>query len=457
MPPPMPLVLLLTLLSWSSAAFGADTPAAVEDTLPTPADVTAFVKRTREAAGAPVLLAAAGPEAERTALKVAEAMEPGQVRVVRIGYEGTDEMHRALATSGVACGVRLATTSAGAFTVARYGRCEAAAPGAAPAPAETPVTAAPPASHGGVSSIPGVGAALPGVRTESAPPSNAAAPLLQPLAPPPPPDPAVLQSTYDLVALKRVDNPAGSASGAPWVVRDGRGRTLDALDFARRTGDLAGEKKLTRETKRAKTLGLGLALGGGALTVAGLGLLVARQAGEPEWSTYEPDITSYDSNAEYFEALAQAEADFRAAEDAHAIRADDRAWIAGFLAGAGVMALGASPFAARGAAERRELPALYWDPTSADALIAAHNASVRQRIGLPEEKPPEKVIVTPPPSESEDDDLDLEPPEDAPDGAPEAPPEAPAPAPEGPSGRLAPGLHLTPVLGFGWTGVTGTF
>jgi hypothetical protein len=243
-----------------------------------------------------------------------------------------------------------------------------------------------------------------------------------------------------------------------WVVRDGRGRTLDAIDFAKRTGDLATERRIAREGRGGKTLGLGLAIGGGVLLVSGLGVLAARDAGAPAFSDFEPDLGEFDSNADYFEALAQAEADYRAAQDAHDILREDRVWIAGALTGAGVLAMGAAPFAAQGAADRRTLPSLYWDPSTADALIRAHNDAVKQRIGLA--APERAVIVAPPelPDEPED------PPEDAPEDAEpddagepggDAPRALPPPDPSGPSGALD--LHLTPVLGVAWAGIAGTF
>jgi hypothetical protein len=241
---------------------------------------------------------------------------------------------------------------------------------------------------------------------------------------------------------------------ATWAVRDGRGRTLTAVEFAQRTGDLGAARRIQRETAGARSMSLALTLGGGALAVSGLGLLLARNAGAPAWSSYEPDVSDYRTNAQYFEALAQAEADYAAAQEKHDIVKGDRVWIAGFLAGSGVITMGVAPFAGRGVSARRDVTALYWSKEEADALIVAYNDSVRRQVGLPDPTP---VAAPPAPQdeeeeEEEEEDPEADPPEDSP---PEPPP--PAPDPAGPSGARAPGIQLTPVLAPGWTGLTGTF
>lgn len=511
MPRQMPIPLLLPLLWWSTASFAADdAPAPTLPTNPVPpapgaaasgaterpvasqAEVAAYVGGVRQQSGGTLLLAAAGPEAEHLALKVAGTLPPGQVRVLRIGYIGdpADEMRRALDAAGLRCGVRLAPTAGGAWLASTHGACAppllpttsvppaAGQPDAsASAPPSTPAPVPAPHSAPGAT-IPGLGSALPGVRVASAP--SPAAPATVPgasyLAPtPPPPDPAVLAATYKIIALNRVDNPnpREDMPDATWAVRDGRGRTLGALDFARRTGDSATGRRIEREARGARSVGLALAVGGGALVVAGLGVLVARDVGAPQWSRFEPDNAAF-TNAEYFEALAQAEADFRAAEEAHFIKADDRVWIAGFMIGTGALAAGTSPLALRGAADRQGIPALYWDIGEADALIDGHNTSVRQRIGLPDPVAPEAVPPPRPMYEDDDDfgleELEPEPPE------PDTDVPGPVPAPGGPSGRLllpgsapAPGFTVAPFFaiapasgspdnkGFGVAGVSGTF
>ncbi|MDP2310419.1 MAG: hypothetical protein Q8P18_30660 [Pseudomonadota bacterium] len=506
----MPYPLLLPLMWWSTASFAADdvpanpdapavapaslgaaapappAVAAVERPLANQAEVAAYVAAVRLQYGGAVLLAAAGPDAEHLALKVAGALPAGQVRVLRIGYIGDigEEMGRALVTSGLGCGIRLGPTTAGTWLASTHGGCAPPLLPTTALPTATAPTATAPTATGPTPAPPPATAAAPAPLPGSVP----GAPYLAP--PPPPPDPTVLAATYKLVALERVDNPKPREDlpDATWAVRDGRGKTLSALDFARRTGDSSSERRIEREGRTAKAVGVALAVGGGALVVAGLGVLVAREAGAPQWSAYEPNDADY-TNAEYFEALAQAEADFRSAEDAHAIRADDRVWISGFLIGAGTLTVATSPLALRGVADRHGVPAIYWDVEAADALIDGHNASVRQRIGLPEPVAP--VVVPPKPVEEEEDDFGLDdPPEDEPleEGGLDDPedldePEgldedAPKLAPGGPGGRLipdhdapAPALTFTPFFGFapssgapsgaakgfGVAGLTGTF
>ncbi len=489
----MPLPLLLPLMWWSAASFAADDVPAdrtppdapqflgTERAVASPAEVAAYVEVVRQMNGGAVLLAAAGPDAEPLAQKVAAGMPPGQARVVRVGYIGDvpEEMRRALESAGLRCGVRVATTTAGTWLVSTHGSCGPVPQPTIPirppgdAPVATVPTATPPApvsspapapAPAPAPSIPGLGSALPGVRVEAAQPT----PVPYLTAPPPPPDPDVLAATYKMVSLARVENPTprDDLPDASWAIRDGRGRTLAALDFAQRTGDSTTERRLTRERRTAKVLGVSLVVGGGSLVVAGLGLLVGREAGAPLWSDYEPDNGDY-TNAEYFEAVAQAEADYRAAEDTHAIRVDDRTWIAGFLMGAGAITASTAPLVMQGVNDRQKVPALYWSRDEADTLLDAHNATVRQRIGMPEPEP--APVVPPPPSPEDDEDdedlepgLDDDPPEDMPDDAPEL-------APGGPSGHLLlpsgttdlrsgpVALTVTPLLGFGWAGFTGTF
>ena len=299
----------------------------------------------------------------------------------------------------------------------------------------------------GVASIPGVGTVL---GTPSVPTPVAATPVGPP-PPPPPPDPAVLEGTYQQVSLRRVKNPnpLDNPPDPDWAVRDGRGRTLTAVEFASRVGDSAAKARLERDGKTAKTLSISLAAGGGALTVAGLGVLLARESGAPDWDDFDVDPTNYDTNDAYFEAKAQAEADYKAAQRAHRIQADDRVWIAGFLTGSGLLAMGTSAFAGRGVTDRQKQSALYWTPDQADALIRAHNASLRQSLGLPPELEPVKAVVVPKPApvEEEEEEPSEDPPEDATD-------------PAGPAGSLLPEhpeLSIHPVVGVAWLGVAGSF
>lgn len=445
----------LALLAWSSLGFAADAAEGTSRSVATPAEIAGVARELQTATGGPVLLAAAGADAERAAIEAAKTLPTGAVRVARVGIIGDDEVGRALDAAGLVCALRVDATPSGAWALTRHGRCEAAADVTAPA-----IEA--PRARASVTAIPGVGAALGTGAPAAATPVQE--PLPRPLAPPPPPPREALTATYDAVALLRVPNPKPRPElpEASWIVRDGRGRTLNGVDFARRTGDLATERRIGRDGAFAKGLGLGLAVGGGALLVSGLGVLAARDAGAPDWSDFEPDLSDFGSNSAYFEALGRAEADYRAAEDAHDILREDRVWIAGALTGAGVLALGAAPFASQGASDRRALPSLYWDADTADALIRAHNDAVKQRIGLEDPAPVRAVVVPPPePDDPEDPPEDLldDPVEDAAPpadgGAPQAPRPLPPADPAGPSGARDP--YLTPVVGFAWAGLVGTF
>lgn len=428
--------------------------------LASPLQVAAYVNEARVSANGPVLIAAAGSDAERVAQKVAEAMPAGQARVARIGYLGDeqDEVGRALTASGLRCAVRLGTTSAATFTVARFGDCSNSGGTAVVAPAATalpppgtpgaPASPGPTATPGSTASIPGASAAL------GTPAPTVVREPVGPPPPPPPPDPKVLEATYEQVSLRRVKNPnpLDDPPDPDWAVRDGRGRTLTATEFASRVGDTSSKARLERDTKTARALSISLAAGGGALTVAGLGVLLARDSGAPDWDDFEVDPLDYETNDEYFDAKAQAEADYKAAQRDHRIIADDRAWIAGFLTGSGLLALGTSAFAGRGVLDRQKQSALYWTPDQADSLIKAHNASLRQSLGLPPELQPAQAVIvkTPPPPEEEEEEEDEDPPEDS----------APATDPAGPSGSLDrphPDLALHPVVGLAWLGVAGSF
>jgi hypothetical protein len=519
----MPSTVLLAALCSSFPAWaGAPDPDARAD-VPTAADLRAEVERISADIGSPVLVAAAGPDAERRAIEASKKARDGAMRIVRIGYLGDAdvEVRRALTEAGLPCGLRLAY-EAGKWTASRHGACtpeavaeaakaaeaaRAAALAAMSAPASPVVvtgagsgsassgsgsassgTGAPGGSSGTVT-IPAATGTPPGPVTLPASPSTApaaatatapattpaadagtdetgaedAAPPAPPAPTVAPPDPSVLESTLKLAALQRTRET--NDGGTTWVIRDGTGHRLDALDFARRTGDLATERRIGHEEKTAKALSLGLSIGGGALTVSGLVVLVGRGANEPQRLDYTPDPRDYETNAEYRDALDAAETDFASDHRGWVVHKDDSAWVAGFLAATGILSMSAAPFATRGALERQHTPALWWDSAHADTLIATYNASLRNRLGLAPEK-----VAAPAPAP----DIDPTLPENrepakrtdpgasgtstAPAGS-AAPPsdEDPESDPLTPSSSPAPKLEVTPVLAPGWAGLTGRF
>ncbi len=340
-----------------------------------PTDEAALLAILREAgaaAGGPVLVAAAGPDAERWALDVLDESPDIAVRVVRVGILGDPEAEvaRVLSDLGLRCGVRVAVADTGGsgWHVTRHGTCDDAPP---KSDDEAAPTTAPEPEHA---------------------PRTAPVTVEERLA---------REAEWRGLALERVSAPKGSA--VRWTVRSGAGATLDADEFAATVGDAGVARRITREGERAEAMGWGLGVAGGALLLGALGVLAGRAAGEPDWSNFEVSPTDYGSVAEYETAAIDASTRYSAAIERWDIQKSDRTWTAAFLASSGVVVLGAAPFAPKGAQARRQEPAWFWSVEDADARIAAYNNSVRGRLGLP-------PLEAPPP---------------APPPAPVAPPEAP--------------------------------
>jgi hypothetical protein len=343
------------------------------------AGLRALVEALAPRVGAPVLVTAAGPLAEAFALEALVGAPAGTARIVRIGILGDveAEVGRARESAKVTCALRVAESgAAGSWVASQHGLCEA--------------TAAPVAE-------------LSAEEREKR------------------------EAEWRGATLERVTSPRGGA--VAWTVRDGRGNPLDALAFARATGDLATERRILKEAPAAKVTGWGLGIAGGALLAAGLGVLATRGAGAPDYANYEVTATDYGSADEYAAALANAETRYLADTEQYEIRRDDRAWTAGFLSLSGLVTLGSAPFAQRGAAERAKDPAWYWSVDEADRLVVAHNTALRARMGLPPIGAPAKEVAEEKPVEAPDvpalEDAD------EPDDAPEEPDDAPnAPADE---------------------------
>jgi hypothetical protein len=300
-------------------------------TSPVDADgLRALVEELAPRIGAPVLVTAAGPAAEAFAVDALVSAPTGTARIVRVGILGDveAEVGRAREAARVACALRVAEGDGG-WLASQHGDC-----GAAAAPAELP-----------------------------------------------PEEREKREAEWRAASLERVTSPRGAAIA--WTVRDGRGDPLDAVGFARATGDLATERRIAREAPTAKAMSWGLGVAGGALLAAGLGVLATRGAGAPLWDDYVVNATEFGSSDAYLAAVADAETRYLADTEQYEIRRDDRAWTAGFLSLSGLVTLGAAPFAQRGAAERAKDPAWYWSVEEADRLVVAHNAALRARMGLP--------------------------------------------------------------------------
>ncbi|MFZ5481448.1 MAG: hypothetical protein ACOZNI_32100 [Myxococcota bacterium] len=392
----------LLALAWVVAQPAlADAPARTE------ADARVALAGELEAARARspnvILVAAAGPDAERVANATLAQVPPGGVKLVRVGLLGEPEAEvgRALAESKLDCAVRIGPAPTGGYAVSTHGACT-------PAPATS------------------------GASTDTAIPAIAA------------PDDAVLESTYKMVALRRV--PVARDGRAAWEVRDGRGKRLGAVELARATGDAAAEHRLVQDARRAKLVSFSLGGAGAALALTGLVLIATRDTGAPEWADFEPSTTL--SREEYAIAELEAEAAYDLAQEEHEIRKEDRTWIAGFCVAAGGVSLGAMPFAAQGSLARGDDPSLFWDAAAADALLLAHNNATRAKLGLPPLPDPNASAARPSLPEAEDDEEPGEPPPEPDEGAPAEPT---------PADEDGPAFLIQPLFGPVFAGVSVRF
>jgi hypothetical protein len=337
------------------------------------AALAAAIRAIQAPTGGQVLVGAAGPDAERAVLEAGPQLPEGTARVVRVGILGdTDaETIRALAEAGLTCGVRVAPATAPAtgWDVRAVGACTPKAPDAA------------------------LDAALAA----------------------PPVDRDTLEKQWREQALVRVN--LGNASAVPWTLRDGKGRTLNALEVARTTGDLALQKRLLDESRHARFVAWGLTITSAALGVTAIGTLVSGVGAEPVWPDYEPSPLDYPNNEAFETATAEAQFNYDNALNTWKVRRADRAWAAGTFALGAVMAGASAPIASRASTGRQREIAWHWTVKDADTHLAAYNDSLRVKLGLPPIALPEseqkKAAPTPEPEEEEE-DLGL--PEDTPTG-----------------------------------------
>ncbi len=326
--------------------------------------------------GAEVLVGAAGPDAEAALAALGETLPDGARRVVRVGILGAPEAEvtRALGEAKLACGVRVAPADGG-WEVRAVGACAPLAPDAA------------------------LAAALAA-----------------------PPDKEALERTWREQALVRVN--LGEGADVPWTVRDGKGRTLTAVELARLTGDTRTQNLLTKEARRARVLSLSFASVGVGLGLGALGAIVVMGGEEPIYTDYEPNVADY-GTPEEFEA-AQTAAAYLFQTDLHnwEVRREDAAWASATLAGAALLAGAASPLANDAVRARQREIAWHWTPEAADAHLATYNDSLRVKIGLPSMIPVKAEALPAPVKPMELPEAD----EDA-DEEPSAPPVAPANGP----------------------------
>lgn len=204
--------------------------------------------------------------------------------------------------------------------------------GAARAAPATPVAAAPPA-------------ATPAPAAAPAGPEHAVPPPEPPL--PGPPMPALgYEPAYVDRALVRgpVSRKDGAPSGVTWAVRTGTGHALGAAEFARVTGDPAGEERIHGRRKAAVWEGIVLAGIGTTLEGVALG--------------------------------------FVAGGNTASSLGEDELWRGATFAIVGAFPIGLCTLPSRANKDRERWTGLYYTEAQVDPLIAKYNAGLRQQLGL---------------------------------------------------------------------------
>jgi len=284
-----------------------------------------------------VLVTAAGPEAEQALIAAGDALPAGARRVVRVGILGEPdaEPRRALEELGLRCALRVGRApDAQAWELRLVGDCL---------------------------------------------PSPAALVVVTPVAGPT--DRAAIEAKWREQALVRVN--LGPRADVPWTVRDGRGRTLTAVELARLTGDTTTTQRLIAESHRGEQLALGFNTLGIVAGAGALGALVAVGGDEPDWADYAPSPTQFATRAAYDAAVAQEGERFEADLKDWEIAREDASWVSASLTGVALIAAAAAPLARDGSAARRREIAWHWSVEECDARLAAYNDGLRTRLGLP--------------------------------------------------------------------------
>ena len=322
-----------------SFAFAAEPPVPASPTTAPLGDrdaLVAAVADLQRRVAAEVLVTAAGPEAEQARVAAGDALPAGARRVVRVGILGEPdaEPRRALEELGMRCALRVGRApDAQAWELRLLGDC-------VPAPV-APILALPVAS---------------------------------------PTDRAALEAKWREQALVRVN--LGPRADVPWTVRDGRGRTLTAVELARLTGDTATTQRLVAESHRGEQLALGFNTLGIVAGAGALGALVVVGGDEPDWADYAPSPTRFATRAAYDAAVAQEGERFEADLKDWEIAREDASWVSASLTGVALIAAAAAPLARDGAAARRREIAWHWSVEACDSRLAAYNDGLRTRLGL---------------------------------------------------------------------------
>lgn len=313
--------------------------------------------------------------------------------------------------------------------------------GTSTAPTTTPPRGAPPATGGDITPP-----RTPTPAVVPPPPREApaAVPSLSIPAPPRPPPPPPVAG----VGLRVEGDPAGR-----WRLYDAADHRYTSVQFARIVGDKEMLRRLDNEREFGKIGQIAVGVGGGALLLAGL-VVVLGDVGVPNVDDYSVDPTNYTSEASYMAA-----ADFERGQYDKALASwqSQRLGTTLFLVGSGGVALASAPFVGRDSDAREDRPHLVYSHARAAELVAAYNTA-----HLPPAAAPPLAAPAPIP------DDDGQPPvPQPPPGSARATPPPESRVPDRNEGvpdertfddlRVPSGLHLRPLLGPAWVGVTGRF
>ncbi len=330
--------------------------------VPTPVMLTA-VSDFQLALGSPILVAAAGPRAEEE-LRALRRMRPRPlVEIKRVPTLGDvdSEMQHAMSGTGLGCAIRVAPSGNQLWNLSLHGICKPRAN------AEDLLLQAEMAAEN--------------LDSENLPPGESARLLEE----------ADLGSPLDEYRVRRLKRqqlamPSRQLYGAMWVVQDGRGRIVTTREFANLTGDVATRLALMEEMDGSvRRIGLQLGTGGLFLGISGI-IAASAHAEYPSWSDFKVSRYSYTSKSAYKEALAEAREEYQAAVDdlpySVKIDAEQRTWTSVVLAGTGLMIVATAPFIRPGIRQRQKVPALYYGPGQAQALIDAYNQGLLDELRL---------------------------------------------------------------------------
>jgi hypothetical protein len=242
-----------------------------------------------------------------------------------------------------------------------------------------------------------------------------------------------------------------------WRVKDAAGHRYTSVQFARIVGDTATLQRMSDRREFSKIAQTTAAITGGGLLVASL-IVVTSTEGQPDLLDYSVDPTLYDTKEEYEVAT-----DFEKGQYDKAVASwqSQRLGSALFLAGAGGLVLGSSPFIGRDNDRRAERPDLVYKREEAQGWVdkynAAHPVAGTQppdaaAAPAPGAPAPSAPGATPAPAGDDDDDPVTP---GAPDGT--AKPVVPPEPLDLDDDTAAPKLRARLLLGVGMVGVTGSF